>query len=402
MRNIKLEFVFDSLNQPIMFFILAVITSFSIGFLLTPVVISVLKKANIGDAPGGRKIHKKFTPSMGGIAFVVATFVTLAIWGWQFPLPDIRFLLGAIALMFIVGLRDDMVELKAKHKLAGQLVAVLIVVVAGDIRIKDFHGFLGVQELPLLISYGFTSFVLLALTNAFNLIDGLDGLASTIASISLSLLGIWFYIQGLEGYAVLSFALLGGVLAFLVFNWHPAKIFMGDTGSLTLGFAMGSLIVAFMESNAALPQNAFFRLEPSFTAGIVLMIYPLYDMARVFARRIFQGKHPMTADKSHVHHFLMRMGLKHNEVALVLGFLQLGLILLVFILGDFSDNLVLPILSAIVLFLGLRLDTVIVKYVKKNVLKSPSVLEMRLLDSKHKSRIKVEKEIIKSENMNLN
>lgn len=385
-----------------MYYILAAITSFSIGFLLTPIIIAILRKAEIGDVPGGRKIHKKFTPSMGGIGFVVATFITLAIWGWQFPLPDIRFLLGAIGLMFIVGLRDDMVELKAKHKLAGQLVAVLIVVIAGDIRIKEFHGFLGIQELPLLISYAFTSFVLLALTNAFNLIDGLDGLAGTVASISLSFLGVWFYIQGLESYAVLSFSLLGGVLAFMAFNWHPAKIFMGDTGSLTLGFALGCLVVAFMENNAALPADAFLRFEPSFTAGIVLMIYPLYDMARVFTRRIAQGKHPMTADKSHVHHFLIRMGLKHSEAALTLGMLQLCLLLLVLISGDFSDNIVLPLLSVVVLFLGYRLDNITVKYVKKNVLKSPKILEMRILDSRSKSRIKLEKEFVDSGKMNLN
>jgi UDP-GlcNAc:undecaprenyl-phosphate GlcNAc-1-phosphate transferase len=385
-----------------MYFILAAITSFSVGFLLIPIVISILRKAKIGDVPGGRKIHKKITPSMGGIGFVIATFVTLAIWGWQFPLPDIRFLLGAIGLMFIVGLRDDIVELNAKHKLAGQLVAVLIVVVAGDIRISEFHGFMGIEELPLLISYGFTSFVLLALTNAFNLIDGLDGLAGTIATISLGLLGVWFYVQGLHSYAMLSLSLLGGVLAFMIFNWHPAKIFMGDTGSLPLGFALGSLVVAFMESNAALPQGAFLKLEPAFTAGIVLMIYPLYDMARVFIRRVFQGKHPMTADKSHIHHFLLRMGLKHDEVALCLGILQLSLILLVFILGNFSDNLVLPILSAIVLFLGFRLDQITVKYVKKNALKNPKILKIKELTSKQKFRVNLDKNTIKSENINLN
>lgn len=385
-----------------MYFLLALITAFSVGFLITPIVISMLRKAKIGDLPGGRKIHKKFTPSMGGIGFVVATFVALGIWGWQFPLPDIRYLLGAIALMFIVGLRDDMVELKAKHKLLGQFVAVLLVVVAGDIRIKDFHGFLGVEELHLLVSYAFSSFVLLALTNAFNLIDGLDGLAGTIGSISLTLLGLWFYVQGLESLAVLSFCLLGGVLAFMVFNWHPAKIFMGDTGSLTLGFSLGSLVIAFMEYNAALPQGAFLRLEPSFTAGIVLMIYPLYDMARVFTRRISQGKHPMSADKGHIHHFLMRMGFKHNEVALILGGIQFSLILMVFLLGDYSDNLILPILSAVVLALGFQLDRVTVKYVKKNVLKAPKILELRHLSSVQKIKIKLDKQSVESGNMNLN
>jgi UDP-N-acetylmuramyl pentapeptide phosphotransferase/UDP-N-acetylglucosamine-1-phosphate transferase len=385
-----------------MYFLFAALTSFAVTFLVTPIVISVLRKANIGDAPGGRKIHKKFTPSMGGIGFIFATFVALGIWGWQFPLPDIRYLIGAIALMFFVGLRDDMVELQAKHKLMGQFLAVLLVVVVGDIRIKDFHGFIGIDELPLLISYGFSSFVLLALTNAFNLIDGLDGLAGTVATISLSLLGTWFYIQGLESYAILSFTLLGGILAFLVFNWHPAKIFMGDTGSLTLGFALGSLVVAFMEQNAALPQGAYLRLEPSFTAGIVLMIYPLYDMARVFTRRISQGKHPMTADKSHVHHFLMRSGLKHNEVALILGGIQILLISLVFFFRDYSDNLILPILSAVVLILGFRLDKLTLKLVKKNALKSPKILEMRTLTLTQKQKIKLDRQTVNSGNMNLN
>ncbi|WP_370539348.1 glycosyltransferase family 4 protein [Algoriphagus sp. AK58] len=372
------------------------------SFLLTPIVISVLRKAKIGDVPGGRKIHKKFTPSMGGIAFMVATYVSLAIWGWQFPLPDIRYLLGAIALMFFVGFRDDMVELNPKHKLLGQLVSVLLVVVAGDIRIKEFHGFLGIEELPLIVSYLFTSFVLLALTNAFNLIDGLDGLAGTIATISLSLLGVWFYVQGLESFAVLSFSLLGGILAFLVFNWHPAKIFMGDTGSLALGFSIGSLIVAFMEYNAALPQGAFMKMEPSFTMGVVLMIYPLYDMARVFTRRISKGRHPMSADKSHVHHFLLRSGLKHNQVALLLGTIQLGLIGLVIALGSYSDNIVLPILSAVVLLLGSRLDKITVKSLKKRVHREPKVLDLRPLDASRRIKIKVENQTVESGNMNLN
>jgi UDP-N-acetylmuramyl pentapeptide phosphotransferase/UDP-N-acetylglucosamine-1-phosphate transferase len=156
-----------------MLFLLAALTAYSVGFLVTPILISILQKMKIGDLPGGRKIHKKFIPSMGGIGFVLAAFVALTIWGWQFPLPDIRYLIGAISLMFFVGFRDDMVELKATHKLLGQLVAVILVVVLSDIRIKDLHGFLGIEELNLFVSYGFSAFVLLALTNAFNLIDGL-------------------------------------------------------------------------------------------------------------------------------------------------------------------------------------------------------------------------------------
>ena len=385
-----------------MFFLLAILTAFSVGFFVTPILIKLLHKAQIGDLPGGRKIHKKFIPSMGGIAFFVAASIAMSIWAWQFPLPDIRYLLGAIALVFFVGLRDDMVELKASHKIMGQLVAVLLVIVAADIRIKDLHGFLGVGELNLYVSYGFSAFVILALTNAFNLIDGLDGLASTMAVIVLSSLGVWFYVHGLDSFAVLCFTFLGGILSFLVYNWHPAKIFMGDTGSLTLGFTMGALIIAFMEYNAALPTGAAWKFEPVFSSGIALMIFPLYDMARVFTRRILQGKGPMTPDKSHVHHFLMRSGLKHNQVAMLLGFIQLAFVVLVVALKDYSDHLVLPLISVIALGLGYRLDQVTVKYVKKKVHAEPRVLEVRPLSQQQRRKIKLEMEEIRESRMNLN
>jgi UDP-GlcNAc:undecaprenyl-phosphate/decaprenyl-phosphate GlcNAc-1-phosphate transferase len=385
-----------------MFYFYAALFAFSITFLVMPVLIFILKRKNIGDAPGGRKIHKNFVPSMGGIAIFVASLVSLAIWSWQFPIPDIRFLLGAIALMFFVGFRDDMVELKATHKILGQLVAVLLVVVVSDIRIKDLQGFLGIGELNEIISYAFSAFVILALTNGFNLIDGIDGLAGTIATIVFSCLGSWFLIQGLESYALLSFTFLGAVLAFLVFNWHPAKIFMGDTGSLTLGFTMAALIIAFIETNAALPDTNSWRFIPVFTAGIALMIFPLYDMARVFARRIMRGQGPMTPDKSHVHHFLLRMGLKQNQVTLVLASIQIAFILILLIMKDLSDHIALPIISILALGLGFRLDQVTVKYVKKKVAKEPRILEIRKLSDVQKKKIKLENNPFKNAGMNLN
>lgn len=385
-----------------MYFVLATLTAFSIGFLVTPIVISVLKKAKIGDSPGGRKIHKQFTPSMGGIAFVLASFVAVGIWGWQFPLPDIKYLIGAILLMFFVGLRDDMVELKASHKLLGQLVAVILVVIVADIRIKDLHGFLGLNELNLFFSYGFSAFVLLALTNSFNLIDGIDGLASSTAVIVLTALGIWFYGTGLESYALISFTFLGAILSFLVFNWHPAKIFMGDTGSLTLGFTLGALIIAFMENNAALPIEDAWKFIPTFSAGITLMIFPLFDMARVFTRRISRGKGPMSPDKSHVHHFLLRMGLKHNQVTLILSAIQICFVLTMLIMKDFSDHLALPIISFLALALGYRLDKIAVKYVKKKVSREPRILEISTLSINQKKKIKLDKNEFEKAGINLN
>ena len=383
-------------------YILIILTSFSIGFLLTPIVIQVLHNFKLGDTPGGRKIHRKFTPSMGGIAFMVAAYISYATWVWQFPGVDNQFLLGAIALIFFVGLRDDMVELTARQKILGQLIAVILVVVAGDIRIKDFHGFLGINELPLTVSYLFSAFVLLVLTNAFNLIDGLDGLAGSISSISLFWLGSWFYIQGYGSLAVLSFSLLGGVLSFLVFNWHPAKIFMGDTGSLALGFALGGLIISFMDYNSELKDGTVLKFESSFTMGIVLMIYPLFDMARVFTKRLSKGKNPMSPDKSHVHHFLLRAGFKHNQVALILGLIQLILIVSVTASASFSDNWVLPILSAVVLFLGSGINLLTIKLLRRKISTSPKFSEVKSALPSKPINIKVKPQTIDSGNMNLN
>ncbi len=385
-----------------MYYILAFLTSFATGILFFPVLIQIFRKYNISDTPGGRKIHQTVVPSMGGIGFFLAALISLGIWAWQFSIPDIRYIIGAICLMFFVGLRDDIVELKASRKLLGQLVSVLIVVIVADIRIRSFHGFLGIGDFNLAISYAFSAFVLLALTNGFNLIDGLDGLAGTISIIAFSFLGTWFYLLGYDGYALISFVFLGGVLSFMVFNWHPAKIFMGDTGSLTLGFTLATLIIAFMEINEGLAASSFLKIESTFSAGVALMMYPLYDMARVFARRLSQGKGPMTPDKSHVHHFLMRMGLRHDQVSFLLGFLQLTVIFLVISMRDFSDNLVLPIISIFAIFLGFRLDHVTVKYIKKKVDLSPRILENRGLETRKKKKIHLDKSSFKDNQINMN
>ena len=385
-----------------MYFVFAFLSSLVIGILFFPVLISVFQRYQISDIPGGRKIHHTSVPSMGGIGFFVATGISMAIWGWEFPAVVTPYLLGAISIMFFVGLRDDIVELSAIRKILGQLIAVILVVVVADIRIESFHSFLGIGELNLFVSYAFSSFTLLALTNAFNLIDGLDGLAGTIASMVFSLLGVWFYYQGLNTYSILSFSFLGGVLSFMIFNWHPAKIFMGDTGSLTLGFTMGTLIMVFMEHNVGLPVGNSWKIEPAFAAGVALMIYPLYDMGRVFVRRISQGKGPMSPDKSHVHHFLMRMGFRHNQVSLIVGSLQLALIGLVILMKDFSDNLVLPIIVAIAMILGYRLDSLTLKYLKKRVALQPKVLEIKRIKISQRTRIQLDKNEFEDSNVNLN
>jgi UDP-GlcNAc:undecaprenyl-phosphate/decaprenyl-phosphate GlcNAc-1-phosphate transferase len=360
-----------------MFIFLAISTAFLIGFLLTPIVILFLKKMELMDSPGGRKIHNGFIPSMGGIAFVFATFVSVLVWLDSQLIMEIRFLLAAFGLMFFVGLRDDMVNMSALQKLAGQFIAAYLVVVMADIRLTGLYGFFGVYDIPLWVSYGISMFTILVLTNSFNLIDGLDGLAGSISLVTFLFLGWWFFEADLESYSIFSFILVGSILSFLVYNWHPAKIFMGDTGSLSLGFALAVLTILFIDKNGTMANYEGWKFNAPIASGVALLIIPIYDTTRIFIKRMMKGKSPMDPDKSHVHHFLLRMGLRHDQVSLTLVFIKIGFIALIFLGSNFNDHVMLPIVICIAVVLGLRLDALTLKRVKKLYKKAPPVLSKR-------------------------
>ena len=355
------------------------ITSFLIGLLVLPILIKFLRKIRFGDIPGGRKIHDQFTPSMGGIAILSSFFFSLVIWGMvDGRINEIWFLLAGIGIVFLVGLSDDIVDLRAYYKLIGQIVAAFIVVNFGQVRIESFYGFLGVGVLPEYFSFILSIVVLLAASNAFNLIDGIDGLAGMVSSIALLFLGLWFGWNGLDSYSLISFALLGATLSFLIFNWQPAKIFMGDTGALTLGFAIGALVMVFFKSNESVSPEFFGKLNSPFTMGIALMIYPLFDTVRVFVRRIVNGNHPMKADKGHIHHFLLRSGMSHQKVTLVISSLQLSLVVLGIALSALEDNWSLTILIGLVLIFGGIVEQFTIHQMRKRVLASPRIVTKKV------------------------
>src|SRR5690606_35055937 len=246
--------------------LLSTATSFFFGFLMIPVLIFLLKKGNFIDAPGGRKIHVGYVPSMGGIAIVVATFAGLFAWfSWE-QIVQTRYFLVALGIMFSVGLRDDLIELSAVQKLFGQCIPAFFVIIMADIRFTSLYGFMGIYELPYFVSVLFSFLVIIVLTNSFNLIDGLDGLAGTLSVIGFMFLGWWFFEADMMAYSLICCTLIGGVLSFLAFNWHPAKIFMGDTGSLSLGFALSTLVMLFVDRNGTMLASEGWRFEAPLAA----------------------------------------------------------------------------------------------------------------------------------------
>jgi UDP-GlcNAc:undecaprenyl-phosphate/decaprenyl-phosphate GlcNAc-1-phosphate transferase len=336
-------------------------TAFLITFFLFPVFIKVFKKRNFFDLPGGRKIHTVHTPSMGGLPVFIGFALAALIWmPWE-QLSEIKYVLSALGIMFIIGFRDDLINLRAIQKLLGQLAAAMIIVAICDIRLMSFYGLFGVYELSSVWSYGISVFTIIVITNAFNLADGIDGLAGSIGIIASIFFGTWFYLTGFDAFALVSFALAGGLLAFLHFNWAPSKVFMGDTGSLFIGFFLSIVTIKFIESNYSIdPISSLSQWQFQAFIGTVvaILIIPLFDTFRVFVRRMLKGKSPMHPDKTHIHHILLRLGCNHSQATGILITVNIIFVLLALVLKDFGDIVVLPAILVTAFALGTILDQI--------------------------------------------
>lgn len=381
--------------------ILFALTSFLICFILTPAVIYFFVKNKITDTPGGRKIHKVSTPSMGGIPIMISVLFSALLWFTFAELSQSKALLFAVVIMFIVGLRDDVVNLSAIQKLIGQLAASLLVVIYGGIQFTSLYGIFGVYELPTFVGILVSLFTIIVLTNSFNLIDGIDGLAGTISLVALSFFGIWFELNGLHLYAIIAATFIGGIVGFLMFNWSPAKIFMGDTGALAIGLLLAAFSILFIDHNFKLEDSAPYKFNGSVTTAISIMILPIFDTARIFVKRVRKGKSPLSPDKSHIHHFLMRMGFTHRKITLVLLSVNVFFILISIAGSSFPDVVMLPVIIGLAVSGGFVLDYLVVLSLRKKVRKAP-----RLLINKKSMNIRsysnhpiVEKKLIEADNI---
>jgi UDP-GlcNAc:undecaprenyl-phosphate GlcNAc-1-phosphate transferase len=339
----------------------AALTSFVIAFLMVPVIIKYSLRKNILDVPGRRKIHKKVTPSMGGIAIFCGFFLSALIWIELTRWTEIKFILVALFIIFFIGVRDDLVPLRAIVKLLGQVFAASLLVFLFDVRLDSFYGIFGVTHLPGPVAYVLTVFTIIVITNSFNLIDGLDGLAGSIALISLFCFGIWFFLVGDEVFAILSFAMFGSILAFLIFNWEPSEVFMGDTGALVIGMFLAVLAIHFINVNYDLPTGSPYKFVASIGTAAAFIIPPLVDTLRIFILRVSKGKSPFTPDKSHIHHAIVRLGKSHSQTTVILASVHVLFILFAITLRDLGDRWVLSGVFGLALLLSVLLDRLILK-----------------------------------------
>jgi UDP-GlcNAc:undecaprenyl-phosphate/decaprenyl-phosphate GlcNAc-1-phosphate transferase len=317
------------------------ITSLTVSSFIFPILIKYSKRKRIFDEPGKRRIHKRLTPSIGGVAIFLGFFTSCVVWGDLIAWDQLKTLLGILSISFVLGLSDDLVHLKPIVKILGQLIAGSLAFFLVDIKIHSFSGFMIEGELDLWASYALTIMTMIIITNAYNLIDGIDGLAGAVAALITAFLGSWFYLTGDLNFALICFCILGSILSFLIFNWEPSKIFMGDTGALVIGMLISIITIRFIDLNYGLPFSSDFKFHATVPTAISLLCIPLLDTARIIIIRLSKGISPLKADKRHIHHALVRLGLTHaSSTFLLLAYNIIVIAGLVF-LREFSDWYVL-------------------------------------------------------------
>lgn len=328
--------------------ILSFITAFTLTFFAIPSIINVAKKKNLVDVPTERHSHTVITPSLGGIGIFAGVIFSIIMWTPFEVFGDLQYILASFVIIFLMGAKDDIDPISPYKKMIGQIFAAFILVYKANIKITSLYGIFGIFELPEYAAIILSVFTIFIIINAFNLIDGINGLAGCIAVLISLTFGLWFLLVDRMDMAMVAFSLIGATVAFLNYNF-PAKIFMGDTGSLLLGLICSILAVKFIEYNGDPSMitehpNLIVKSTPAVAIGILIL--PLFDTLRVFTTRMLKGKSPFYPDKTHIHHLMLDCGMSHLQGTFTLVLVNIAFIILVYYLQNIgSFNLILLLLA---------------------------------------------------------
>lgn len=288
--------------------------AFLICYFSIPVIIEVANSKKLFDEPDSRKIHKRVVPTLGGLG-IFAGFILATLIGTPPSVSTLlQYFIAASLVIFFLGVKDDILILSASKKFLGQLFAAGIIIKFGGLQIESLYGIFGIYEIPPTASILLTAFTIIVITNSFNLIDGVDGLAGSLGILTSLIFGWYFYKTGQSVYAVMAVSLAGSLLGFLIYNFSPAKIFMGDTGSLLIGLLNSIFVIKFITTAAA--PDAMIPISAAPAIGFAILIVPLFDTLRVVTIRIFNRRSPFCPDRNHIHHFLLDLGLSHTAIVI--------------------------------------------------------------------------------------
>ena len=317
-----------------------------LGRLVIPGVLMVAFDKNLFDLPDERKVHDRPIPRLGGVSFfpvIVFCMFVACLFLLRCPycegffssniVPEMLALVAGLTLLYVVGIGDDLVGVRYSRKFLVQIVSALLIPAAG-LYINNFYGLFGIGEIPSYIGVPFTVLLVVFVTNAINLIDGIDGLASGLSSVALVMFGITFAIEGLWMYSLLAFICVGVLIPFFCYNVFgnvekQHKIFMGDTGSLTLGFILSLLAIKYSMYTGMTDHSV--DGAPLMTAFSMLMV-PCFDVLRVVMGRLRRKAHPFKPDRTHLHHKFLLMGFKPRTSMMLILLMAAGYIVMTYAL----------------------------------------------------------------------
>lgn len=316
--------------------------AYVITFFLMPFIIRIAKINKLFDLPDERKTHNYPVSSLGGVGIVSGLSISLLLVA-DFKLEDSEFqyYLASFFIIFILGVIDDIFVLKPWKKVLGQLLIASLLTAKAHLLITNLQGLAGIFEISAAFSYPFSFFTILLVINAFNLIDGVDGLAASLGLISSLVFGLFFYMNNNLPFAILGFIMAGSLLAFLMFNFPPAKIFMGDSGSMLIGLVNAILLIKFIETGNGATN---FPVTTPIVVGFGILLIPLLDVLRVFIIRLTKGVSPFAPDRNHLHHLLLNKGFSHTKVTLALLFSAASFTGLSFYMQELDGNLLSALL----------------------------------------------------------
>ncbi|MES2704438.1 MAG: MraY family glycosyltransferase [Bacteroidota bacterium] len=330
---------------PYIQYIASIIISAAISIYAVRKIIFITRKKNLFDVPDSiRKIHGANIPSLGGIGIFIGFIVPSAF----FMGTMWSYIIASCVILFFTGIYDDIMNMRPYKKLVAQLVASALTIYVTDIRLESLYGLFGIFALPYWLSIGVSILLCTFYINVFNFVDGIDGLACTLAIFYTLTLGILFAGISLTGVAAICFSLAGATAGLLFFNRAPAKIYMGDTGSMLLGFMIFILSLLFVNMYGKTGVNPLTVMLGQGKNGIMLitamLFLPVFDALRVFALRASKGISPLKADRTHLHYYLLDAGLGHSKsVAIIVGANVVSLLVAFIMQGD------APIITLIIL-----------------------------------------------------
>lgn len=328
------------------------IISALIASILIPRILLIATRKRLYDIPDARKVHTKAIPRLGGVSFFPTilfsfcyVFSLCMLFEYDvrpllsdYLIHELLLLICGMTLLYLTGIADDLVGVRYHKKLLIQMICASFFPLSG-LWINNFYGIFGLYEIPVWAGIPFTVFVVIFITNAINLIDGIDGLASGLSSVSLLIMSVLFMQKELWVYGMITFATFGVLVPFFYYNVFGSadkdrKIFMGDTGSLTLGYIISFLVIRYSMNNLKVTVYS----EGALLIAFSTLIVPMFDVIRVVLLRIRKGKSMFQPDKNHIHHKLLNIGMSTKRamaylIAIAVTFSIVNILLIRYVNG---------------------------------------------------------------------